>query len=83
MSATQSNALRDQDGALRTARLLRDEARKAGDRVHEAIGLRGMAWSLGFLGDGTAALENGRRSLALMRSAGNKEQQGWCLNTKE
>src|SRR2546425_611592 len=31
------------------------------------------------MGDVRGALENGRRSLALARSAGNKEQQGFCL----
>src|SRR5437867_5250926 len=72
MSWTQANDLRDHEGAVRTGRLLRDEARKVGDTVYEAIGLREMSWSLGFMGDVRAALENGRRSLALMRSAGNK-----------
>ncbi len=81
MSATQANDLRDHDGALATARLLRDEARAAGDKAYEATGLREMAWSLGCLGDRRAALENGRHALALMRSTGDKEQQGWCLNT--
>ena len=80
MSWTQANDLRDHEGAVRTGRLLRDEARKVGDRMYEAIGLRQISWSQGFMGDVRGALENGRRSLALARSAGNKEQQGFCLN---
>ena len=40
-----------------------------------------MAWNLGFLGQYAAALEHGRRALALIRSVGNRLHEMWTLNT--
>ncbi len=80
-SSAKSCDLWDHEGALRDARSLYEEARRAKDPTHEAIALREMAWNLGFLGQYAAALEHGRRALALIRSVGNRLHEMWTLNT--
>ncbi|MEK7798344.1 MAG: tetratricopeptide repeat protein, partial [Acidobacteriota bacterium] len=80
MTFTRANDLHDHEGALKTARVLCEEARRAGDVVHEAKGLREVSWSSGFLGDYAGALEAGRRGLALIRSQGGKHDEILSLN---
>ncbi len=80
LSNTRSNDLEDPEGGLSAARTLYDEARKAGDDVHESIALREIGWCLGFLGDVRGALDHTRRALALVRTTGNKKEEVWSLN---
>ncbi|MBI1951345.1 MAG: tetratricopeptide repeat protein, partial [Acidobacteria bacterium] len=76
----QSNDLHDHEGALRTARALCEEARGAGDVLHEAKGLREVSWASGFLGDYAGALEAGRRGLALIRTQEARHDEVLSLN---
>ncbi len=81
LSVAKSNYLRDHEGALRDARLLHEEARRARNGPFEATALEQMSWNMGFLGDQEGALEHGRRALALTRSIGDRRQELWTLNT--
>jgi Nif-specific regulatory protein len=80
MTFAKSNDLHDYEGALKSGRALCDEARKAGDVLHEGRGLREVCWSSGFLGDLAGALDAGRRSLALVRSQNEKKDEVLSLN---
>jgi Nif-specific regulatory protein len=73
--------LGDFGGALRHARILQEEARKAGDAVHEAKALEMQGWAKSFSGDPAGALEAARRALAIARGAGDPKRIAVCLNT--
>ncbi len=70
----------DFEGGLQYARQLQEEARKAGDLIHEAKALRLQSWGLSYLEDHKGALEAARRALAIARTAGDRRELAWALS---
>ncbi len=76
----QANDLGDYEGALRHARQLEEEARRAGDALRVASGLRLQALSLSYIGQEGAAEEAASRALATARPTGDPPEIAACLN---
>ena len=65
--------------AVRVARALSREGRRAGETWAEIKGLRFQSFALGFLGETAQAERLGRKAIALARKAGDPGEVGACL----
>ncbi|MGH9751040.1 MAG: sigma 54-interacting transcriptional regulator, partial [Candidatus Polarisedimenticolia bacterium] len=70
----------DPEKCLANARRLQEEARRAGSELHEAKALSFQGWAQSSLGQEEAALESGRRGLALVRRSGGPAEVCSGLN---
>jgi transcriptional regulator with GAF, ATPase, and Fis domain/predicted ATPase/predicted Ser/Thr protein kinase len=80
MALSTAQDLSDYETGLRHARLLQEEARKAGDLAQEAKALRVQSWALSFLEDHRGALDVAQRALAIARGVGDTLETAWCLS---